>query len=224
MLGGAQYTDTQDLIDVYYEGVSVLDNPGGTQLETPRIYPGGDLRFSLYETINNPYYDSWDDYLVFVSNCEYAVCGTLNNPLDAPSEWGTPFHTSDSYYTVPTEASNHYLAVVPADDVSFGGELGSVVFLRVTTSRVERPITTCAELQSMNDYLMDDYTLLNDLNCAETESWNSGAGFVPVGSFLNPFIGLFDGQHHTISNLHINRDAYYIGFLELSKNIVLYPV
>ena len=35
--------------------------------------------------------------------------------------------------------------------------------------------------------------------------WNSGAGWVPIGSEDDPFTAVFDGDRHTLANLFINR-------------------
>ncbi len=48
------------------------------------------------------------------------------------------------------------------------------------------------------------YVLANDIDASETSGWNSGAGFVPIGSSALGFVGTFDGQGHTISDLTIN--------------------
>lgn len=67
-------------------------------------------------------------------------------------------------------------------------------------------ITTLAELQAMDDDLTEDYILDNDIDAADTENWNSGAGFSPISLTVGPdFSGSFDGGGHTISNLFINR-------------------
>ena len=40
----------------------------------------------------------------------------------------------------------------------------------------------------------------------------SGAGgWLPIGSKANPFVAVFDGKGHTISNLAIRRNQTYIG-------------
>lgn len=65
-------------------------------------------------------------------------------------------------------------------------------------------ISTCEELQGMQDLPTANYTLSNDIDCAETETWNDGEGFIPIEDFS----GSIDGNNHTISNLHINRDQW----------------
>ena len=47
-----------------------------------------------------------------------------------------------------------------------------------------------------------DYALGADIDAAETQKWNSGAGFRPATLF-----GSFDGFGHSISNLYINRPS-----------------
>ena len=48
------------------------------------------------------------------------------------------------------------------------------------------------------------YKLANNINAAETSSWNSEAGFTPLGNSTTPFTGTFNGNNYTISNLFIN--------------------
>ncbi len=59
--------------------------------------------------------------------------------------------------------------------------------------------------------LAKNFALGSDIDAAETSTWNSGAGFTPIGDggkTLNdpahPFTGNFDGLGHTITKLGIN--------------------
>lgn len=66
-------------------------------------------------------------------------------------------------------------------------------------------ITNCEQLQEMNDELDAEYSLANDIDCSDTTTWNSGAGFEPIGnSSMESFSGQFDGNSFVISNLFIN--------------------
>ncbi|MCM8760826.1 MAG: filamentous hemagglutinin N-terminal domain-containing protein, partial [Candidatus Omnitrophica bacterium] len=56
-------------------------------------------------------------------------------------------------------------------------------------------------LQLMQNNLGWNYKLANDIDASETELWNGGAGFVPVGTFT----GTFDGSGCEITGLYINR-------------------
>ncbi len=68
-------------------------------------------------------------------------------------------------------------------------------------------ITTCADLQNINNDLTADYYLANNIDCADTSSWNSNSGFLPIGTQSTPFTGTFDGQGYEIQNLFIDRSA-----------------
>ncbi|SNR25931.1 PKD domain-containing protein [Halorubrum vacuolatum] len=61
------------------------------------------------------------------------------------------------------------------------------------------------DLQKVNDNLDADVILRNDINATETEDWNDGAGFEPIGSSGSPFTGTFDGRGHVIEGLTIDR-------------------
>ena len=73
-------------------------------------------------------------------------------------------------------------------------------------------VTTLDELQSINSSLSAHYVLGNDINASETELWNSGAGFTPIGKLRDPFSGNFNGQGYTVDGLYINlTNSYDIG-------------
>ena len=48
------------------------------------------------------------------------------------------------------------------------------------------------------------YQVANNIDASETSSWNSGAGFVPIGNNSTPFTGNFNGDGYTIADLFIN--------------------
>ncbi|MHB8107799.1 MAG: GLUG motif-containing protein, partial [Candidatus Cryosericum sp.] len=62
-------------------------------------------------------------------------------------------------------------------------------------------------LQAMNTNLAGNYALGKDIHAAATSTWNSTAGFAPVGDATTAFTGKFDGLNHTISDLKINRST-----------------
>ncbi|MGD9639334.1 MAG: GLUG motif-containing protein, partial [Alphaproteobacteria bacterium] len=82
-------------------------------------------------------------------------------------------------------------------------------------------ITTCSELQAINNNLSGSYYLANDIDCSDTVNWNSGAGFVPIGNNASPFTGIFDGARHSIINLIVNKDADYVGLFGIVSNAVI---
>ena len=62
-------------------------------------------------------------------------------------------------------------------------------------------------LQGMRGNLAGHYALGGDIDASATSSWNSGAGFTPIGASAN-FTGTFDGLGHTISGLSITAPGY----------------
>jgi hypothetical protein len=55
-----------------------------------------------------------------------------------------------------------------------------------------------------------------DIDASATSTWDSGAGFLPIGTATTFFNGSYDGQGHTISGLYINRPSSGIGFFGVS--------
>ena len=67
-------------------------------------------------------------------------------------------------------------------------------------------------LQGMQGNLAAHYALGSDIIATATQTWNSGAGFTPVGNNTTKFSGVFEGLGHTISDLTINRGTTnYVG-------------
>jgi len=60
------------------------------------------------------------------------------------------------------------------------------------------------------------FVLTDDIDAADTENWNDGKGFSPVGSYDQPFTGSFNGQDRQITGLFISRAG--------SNNIGLFGV
>ncbi len=64
-------------------------------------------------------------------------------------------------------------------------------------------ISTCQELQDIENNPSSDYELLNDIDCSDTESWNGGSGFEPIDNFS----GELDGNSYRITGLYIDRPS-----------------
>ncbi len=80
------------------------------------------------------------------------------------------------------------------------------------------------DLQAMAHDTTAHYALANDIDASETREWNDGAGFDPIGWWVNVndqggFNGSFDGRGHTISGLYINRpEERYVGLFGVVTN------
>ncbi|BAK70209.1 beta strand repeat-containing protein [Aliarcobacter butzleri] len=85
------------------------------------------------------------------------------------------------------------------------------------TSANPYTITNWTQLQNINNsnILTQNYyfNLLNNLNSSTAGYMgNTGAGWNPIGNYLNNFNGTFDGKGFTISDLYINRlSQSYVG-------------
>lgn len=53
--------------------------------------------------------------------------------------------------------------------------------------------------------LSGSYKLATDLDLSESETWNEGQGYEPIGNNISPFTGKFDGNGHKIRGVYINR-------------------
>ncbi len=49
----------------------------------------------------------------------------------------------------------------------------------------------------------------SDIDATETQYWNAGEGFNPIGNDSNPFQGTYNGNNHTIDGININRPVTY---------------
>ena len=73
-------------------------------------------------------------------------------------------------------------------------------------------ITNVEQLQEMEDILDAHYVIMNDIDASDTENWNNGNGFDPIGTQNFPFMGTLDGNGYTIDGLYINRpDEDFVG-------------
>lgn len=78
------------------------------------------------------------------------------------------------------------------------------VHLNALINRAYMLVNTVYDLQNMRNNLIGHYALGRDIDASETVTWNGGAGFVPIGTQAQPFLGLLNGLHRTIDQLTIN--------------------
>ncbi|MEI7752404.1 MAG: YDG domain-containing protein, partial [Candidatus Omnitrophota bacterium] len=85
-------------------------------------------------------------------------------------------------------------------------------FNRYQTVSGIKMIRDAYDLQTMKGYLSSDFRLANDINASTATTWNSGAGFDPIGNGTVAFTGALDGNGKVISNLQMNRTGSdYLG-------------
>ncbi len=107
--------------------------------------------------------------------------------------------------------------------------LGSIVPSQATTHGMEGSgtqtdpyiIMNVKDLQAMDQDLSAHYVLGRDIDATETEHWNDGAGFSPIGlKSGGSFTGSFDGQGYSIKDLRINRpNGLYVGLFSTVKGL-----
>lgn len=87
-------------------------------------------------------------------------------------------------------------------------------------------ITTVVQLQEMEDDLTAYYILASDIDAAITNTWNGGAGFLPIGVSIVPFVGSLDGRGYVIYDLFVDGREFNglfgaIGATGIVKNVGL---
>jgi len=74
-------------------------------------------------------------------------------------------------------------------------------------------IETAEQLDNLRNYLGSAHTNRHFVQIADidlgTPPWNAGQGWEPVGDWLAPFMGSYNGNGHVINNLYINTDTDY---------------
>jgi len=64
-------------------------------------------------------------------------------------------------------------------------------------------ISSCEQLQNIQENPNDYFELVIDVDCSETPTWNDGDGFEPIDNFE----GVLDGQFYDIEGLYIDREG-----------------
>ncbi len=62
-------------------------------------------------------------------------------------------------------------------------------------------------INSSSTLLGSNFILGADINASATTTWNSGAGFIPIGNASVKFSGDFDGANHAITGLYFNNNG-----------------
>lgn len=82
-------------------------------------------------------------------------------------------------------------------------------------------IRTLSDLALMRYYRNEEYTLANNIDASNTQFWNDGDGWTPIGKDSERFYGDLEGNGYAILGLVIDRPTYDLqglfGFTEGSK-------
>lgn len=80
-------------------------------------------------------------------------------------------------------------------------------------------ITNADELNAVRNNLSAKYILLNNIDLADSPHNNDTDGWSPLGEVLEePFIGIFDGNDKTISNLKVKTTSDFAGLFGIVQN------
>jgi trimeric autotransporter adhesin len=117
-----------------------------------------------------------------------AINPNMANGAETPSGTGTfnlgPGAQINLPNVAPTSTTALVISETPYTVINSLGSPGSV---------------TGTDLQGLNGNLSGNYALGSNIDATATTTWNSGAGFSPIGTFA----GTFNGLGHVISNLTI---------------------
>ncbi|MGS0744157.1 YDG domain-containing protein [Glaciimonas sp. GG7] len=114
----------------------------------------------------------------------------------------TSVYTRNAVINLP--AGNNYSVLIGSD--------GVVRNFTVINSLGAAGSITGTDLQGVEGALSTNYVLGGNIDASTTSGWNTGTGFMPIGTAVTPYTGVFDGLGHAISNLTINRpSAYSVG-------------
>ncbi len=93
--------------------------------------------------------------------------------------------------------------------------------IRLGNGSVEEPYILCTynDLKGIRADKEGYYVLGANIDASPSSMENEGLGFIPIGSFLEPFTGNIDGKGFSIQNLYINRpDASFVAFIAFAKD------
>jgi len=170
----------------------LIQSPGSNDPESPNRSPNNlsysaDVTYNTAKSITLDSVDSDGDSLEYVLQ---------SSPTNGDLSGEAPEFT----YTPDTD-------FLGADSFSFrvSDGVNEAVDVVVTVSVNPFGISTCQDLQEIPDDSDLPFQLTQDIDCSETSSWNSGAGFIPIVNYQ----GNFDGNNKIISDLFM--DAIRVG-------------
>ncbi len=135
------------------------------------------------------------------------------------------------FFRTATSGGNPLDTPASIDSISINAP--EIPFSGQGTGTSEDPylVANCVQLQEVQNHLDASYLLSNDIDCSDTENWNGGKGFDPIGDINNPFTGTFNGAGNEISNMYIDRadnsygqgqdDEGYVGIFAFAQDATI---
>ncbi|HCT30205.1 MAG TPA: hypothetical protein DIW31_05620, partial [Bacteroidales bacterium] len=150
---------------------------------------------------------------------QYGFCwNTTENPTinDFKTENGS-ITTADGYGSILTGLTpntTYYLRAYATNSVgtAYGNEVSFTTTLFDGLGTPDNPylIQTLADLTGLanNNSYWDKYFIQTaDIDASQTSTWNSGAGWNPIGNSTIKFTGTYNGEYHKVIGLNINRGS-----------------
>lgn len=164
---------------------------------------------------------TWDDSSTFPSIDHFDVQYKKSSDSDW-TDFELPDPLASSVVVAPLDEQSQYdFRVLAVNERGSGGY--SPTATATTTAQHDYTISTCTDLQNINEDLAGHYTLAGDIDCTDTPNWNNGLGFSPIGSAASNglFLGSLDGAGHSINGLTINRIGSLTGLFAYINNATI---
>lgn len=189
-------------------GVLLTNSGTGTITEGPISTSGAgdiDINGKIELGSNTPLYVEARGSINIAGSIDYFATGVASGASlhlwsdDSGTGTGTVTLASGAINLPGSQTDIYYNPVAIGSPTSYAG---GFVAGNVTAYQL---LDNINQLQSVNNYLSQNFALGAEIDASATVGWNSGAGFVPIGSGATPFTGNFDGLNNTVTNLYINR-------------------
>ncbi len=151
---------------------------------------------------------------------EHGVCWNtsgsptvLDNATDEGGASATGSFTSSISGLNPLTTYYVRAYAINTADTSYGAEVSFTTIAHFSgggTSTDPYQITNLTDLGNLSEYEVywdKHFVQMADIDAADTETWNSGTGFSPIGNASNRFVGAYHGKGHTIDSLTINKPS-----------------
>lgn len=202
--GATALTESQMKIQSMYKGFDFEEvwmlNPNAIypypQLKS-NIQDGRELIEAVVYSLPKTTYDKWDEF-------DISGCSLRFTFANSPTEFVTV--TEDM-------VSGYDMSVVGTQTVTITHPLKVFTFEIEILEKPFNEIYTVADLYNIRNDLSANYILMNDIDLTEATAKGgdydfNGNGWNPIGSndtyASNEFIGVFDGNGHTISGMRID--------------------
>ena len=132
--------------------------------------------------------------------------GTEVDLMAEPNNSDWEFETWDG----DTTSTNNPITISVDSSITITGKFANKLFAG-GAGTVDNPykISTVDQVQAINQYPSAHFVQINDIDASETQNWNSGSGFIPIGNQHIPFKGSYNGNNFDLNNITINTTDYY---------------